>query len=65
MAAVHHITYRAECTKISGCWIFVEQSVRINRKGVKQFVVIIDANQFSNHNSYAIRHIKILFQPEQ
>jgi len=34
-------------------------------KGVKQFVVIIDASHFSNYNSYAISHIKILFQTEQ
>jgi len=39
--------------------------VPIKRKGVKQFVVIIDANHFSNSNSYVIRHIKILFQAEQ
>jgi hypothetical protein len=34
--------------EISGCLIFVEQIVPINRKGVKQFVVIIDASHFSN-----------------
>jgi hypothetical protein len=28
-------------------------------------VVIIDASHFSNYNSYAIRHMKILFQTEQ
>jgi hypothetical protein len=50
--------------KISSWLIFVEQSTYY-MKGVKQFVVIIDASHFSNYNSYAIRHIKILFQTEQ
>lgn len=34
--------------EISGCLIFVEQSVSIYKKGLKEFVVIIDANHFSN-----------------